>query len=310
MKSKKECKVCSIMFTPRNQNSKFCSVECSKINQKIEHQKNKIIESKEKYPDGTDPDSFVGCSFCSLRSPDIATHIKIHGISSKEYKEKYGSTKCKNTIDKMLGSNNPAYQHGGSLSPYSKNFIYYTTDEAISDLAKRASKTAKDNDNNPLTIEYYIKRGMSIEEAKIALRKRQTTFSLDICIEKYGKEEGTKVWQDRQDTWQGTLNSKPQEEIDEINKKKSTKTDYSSLWNQGLDVDGYFYIIKLDENTCKIGVTTKDSIEQRYNRKDLRNTEVLMFEKAESINHAFHIEQVLKYSNKDSIIRNDYGVFG
>ena len=43
-------------------------------------------------------------------------------------------------------------------------------------------------------IEYYLKKGLNEEEAKLALKERQTTFSLEKCIKKYGFEEGTKKW--------------------------------------------------------------------------------------------------------------------
>ena len=69
-------------------------------------------------------------------------------------------------------------------------------------------------------IEYYLNKGMTVEEAKVALSERQSTFSKDKCIEKYG-EDGLKVWEERQNKWQETLNSKSAKEIKAINKKKS-----------------------------------------------------------------------------------------
>lgn len=50
-------------------------------------------------------------------------------------------------------------------------------------------------------IKYWTKRGLSELEAKKKISSLQTTFSLDICIKKYGKEEGTKRWTDRQEKW-------------------------------------------------------------------------------------------------------------
>lgn len=68
---------------------------------------------------------------------------------------------------------------------------------------------------------YYIKQGMTEDEAKEALKQRQTTFNLEKCIERYGEEEGRKVWKERQDKWQETMTSKPPEEIERINKLKA-----------------------------------------------------------------------------------------
>ncbi len=79
-------------------------------------------------------------------------------------------------------------------------------------------------------------------------------FSLEICIKKYGKEKGTEIWKARQISWQKTLNSKSPEEIEEINKKKSTRWDYDLLWNSELEIPGKFYIINLGKNLHKIGI--------------------------------------------------------
>jgi len=44
---------------------------------------------------------------------------------------------------------------------------------------------------------------------------------LDFFQNKYGMEDGFIVWQDRQETWQATMNAKSPEEMAEINKKKN-----------------------------------------------------------------------------------------
>ena len=54
-------------------------------------------------------------------------------------------------------------------------------------------------------IEFWIKQGYSLEEAKLKRSERQTTFSLEICIEKYGDIEGPKIWQKRQEKWNKSL---------------------------------------------------------------------------------------------------------
>ena len=56
---------------------------------------------------------------------------------------------------------------------------------------------------------YWVKRGFSEEQSKLLVSKRQKTFSLDICLEKYGIEEGKKKWAERQEKWTTSLkNSK------------------------------------------------------------------------------------------------------
>jgi very-short-patch-repair endonuclease len=70
------------------------------------------------------------------------------------------------------------------------------------------------------TIHYWIAKGYSEAEAKDAVSKRQSTFSLEKCIEKYGDEEGRKIWQNRQDRWMKTMSSKSEDEIVDIHRRK------------------------------------------------------------------------------------------
>lgn len=54
-------------------------------------------------------------------------------------------------------------------------------------------------------VEYYLNQGMTEEEAKEALSKRQATFSLYKCIEKYGEEKGLEIFNNRQKVWNKKL---------------------------------------------------------------------------------------------------------
>lgn len=74
-------------------------------------------------------------------------------------------------------------------------------------------------------VEYYTDKGMPIEDAKKSVSKSQSTFSKEKCIEKHGEVDGHIRWKQRQDIWQETINSKSQEEISEINKKKAITLD-------------------------------------------------------------------------------------
>lgn len=69
--------------------------------------------------------------------------------------------------------------------------------------------------------EYWILEGYNEEEAEKKVSEIQSTFSLEKCIEKYGKEDGYRIWNDRQNKWQHTLNSKTDYEKEIINKKKN-----------------------------------------------------------------------------------------
>lgn len=111
--------------------------------------------------------------------------------------------------NKVLKPKNAYTGHDGKLSPWSKDFIGY---EHLNDEDKNKARRQKcycrdreDFDEIKLasntTLEYYLSKGMSEDEAKHALRKRQTTFSLEKCIEKYGEVEGIKRFKERQEKW-------------------------------------------------------------------------------------------------------------
>jgi hypothetical protein len=70
-------------------------------------------------------------------------------------------------------------------------------------------------------VEYWITQGYTVDLAKTQVSKAQVTFSLDICVEKYGKELGYNIWSERQNKWQNTLNAKSDDEKVEINKRKN-----------------------------------------------------------------------------------------
>lgn len=86
-----------------------------------------------------------------------------------------------------------------------------------SDSSKNRDK-AEIQAHNSRSKSYWTLRGYSEEEAIEIVSELQVTFSLEICIEKHGEEKGREIWQARQDKWQSTLNDKPPEEIERINK--------------------------------------------------------------------------------------------
>jgi len=87
---------------------------------------------------------------------------------------------------------------------------------------KRFSESNKKRrEKNPIFLEYWINNGYSYEDAVIKRKERQTTFSKEKLISKYGKSEGTLIWKRRQEKWQETMSSKTNEELIEINLKKN-----------------------------------------------------------------------------------------
>ena len=138
-----------------------------------------------------------------------------------------------------FGDKNPSRSpecKSGRNSVMSMNFKGYdglTDDEKhdkIQSVVDSIQHTMKSNCNNPLTINYYVKRGASEQEAIRLLSKRQSTFSKEKCIHKFGEQLGIAIWRDRQERWQRTMNSKSAEELDRINRSKmSNGTGYSKI---------------------------------------------------------------------------------
>lgn len=113
--------------------------------------------------------------------------------------------------EKIKGEKNPNHKskttelERKSRSPFSKEFIKYkdidNVEEYISEFAKEAIKDRV----HPTTKEYYLNKGYSNEDSEKMLSNRQSTFSKDICVDKYGEEEGLRIWVDRQERWQKSL---------------------------------------------------------------------------------------------------------
>jgi hypothetical protein len=98
--------------------------------------------------------------------------------------------------------------------------IKYGEKEGRLKYREKKEKDGKFNSNR--SKEYWISRGLNEDEATEKIRKRQKTFSLDICIEKYGITEGTKIFNERQKKWVETLKQK--KDYDIIQTKKVSKS--------------------------------------------------------------------------------------
>lgn len=164
----------------------------------------------------------IKCELCELVANDLTSHITRTHCTIDEYKKNFPNAAIRSEkylceqSQRIRGDKNPGYQHGGKYSPFSEKYIH-GKDKTIH---LRVAKTRDENSNNTTKIDYYLKRGLSLEEAQQALAERQTTFSLKKCIKKFGQNKGEQVWKARQEKWQNTLNSKPLEERISINQKK------------------------------------------------------------------------------------------
>jgi hypothetical protein len=183
-----------------------------------------------------DTEEKITCRICGAVMKNIAgKHIQVkHNITCEEYKKlypgaptqsnEYKKATSKNSgqhmkqekykkmfSDKFKGEKNPAHsskttmEERKSRSPFSKDFVGYKDvldkESRVKEFAKNALKDRVSNNQ----VQYWIDRGYSEDESKVKVSERQKTFTLDKCIEKYGEEEGKKVYTDRQNKWQNSL---------------------------------------------------------------------------------------------------------
>jgi hypothetical protein len=246
---------------------------------------------------------------------------KLKCSSTKEILQlKYGETLGAQIYEKYQKSN-PFRGHKGKLSPFHKGSVNYSED-SVKKAAKNRSYTTR--------LDYWINKGLTEDEAKIALKERQTTFSLEKCIEKYGEIEGIKRWKQRQEKWLNTLNSKSDDEKSEINKKKDwarnkTSEEIEKILSKRktgagtlncLERPCYLYYIRFYNEsfeTWKIGITVNSlnerfrfcSFEEKYHLK----WEIIFNVKYSNVSEAYEKEQYILEAFKNNRIYTDYNGF-
>lgn len=116
---------------------------------------------------------------------------------------------------------------------------------------KRKEFPEKYNGYLPTQLNYWIKKTKNIEEAKQKLKEHQTTFSLEICVEKYGEIDGYKIWKERQKKWKEKV----------FNGETYIGQGQSILSNNIINE-----ILKLDSSHFLYGKTEKFIYDSKYKR--------------------------------------------
>lgn len=166
------------------------------------------------------------CQKCN-RPKTQKEHIEIYGnlenYNNANEKRKYNNSKDgliknhgKKKAEKILESFKVTKKY--MIKKYGENI----GEKKWNKLCKEKGKTVR--------IEYWIKQGYSKNEAKEKLKERQSTFSLEKCIQKHGEIDGKEIWKQRQEKWQNTLKSKTPEEIEKINRMKTPKNLDMMFW--------------------------------------------------------------------------------
>jgi len=210
----KSCLTCKIEFEAKT-TAMWCSKECKKVHTKKCVEENKRLKAEEQKKSFVQTDDKVQCLICGGAWGSLSSHLsRTHNITADEYKARFnvGSEAIfskKNLAlmsERMAGSNNIAAGHGGRLSPFSKNnkkLDGKNESEKEAFVKESVGKWIKTvpKEDRPMNVEYWVKRGMTEEDARAEVSRRQATFSLEKCKERYGEEEGLKRWQERQELW-------------------------------------------------------------------------------------------------------------
>ena len=173
----------------------------------------------------------ITCKVCGFQSKRIyGRHLKSHGMTSDDYKKMYPGeplyteSDMKNVMinsgkhmkiekykkmfsEKFKGEKNPNHKSNTTLekrrsrSPFSKDFVKYSSIEEKNDFVKNVC----DKKTYTTRLDYWTNKGLSEEDATIKLKERQLTFTLDKCIQKHGEEKGKEIYDNRQQRWQKSL---------------------------------------------------------------------------------------------------------
>lgn len=243
LKKKFKCLECDLQFISGNDLSRHVT----KVHGYSTYTEYKIKHKLIKTENDLIKEGAVSCIICGKYAHDLTSHIiRGHKISVDEYKIKYSKTirSVKYLLEqseRIKGNKNPAYDHGGKFSPFSKKFIHADKIDRDS-LILQVKETIKKNHKNSCTLEYWLSKGYTESEAKHKRSERQRTFTLEKCIQKHGKEKGTKIWVERQEKWLKKLNKSFAGRFSKISQKL-----FWEIYSKLKDKDS-IYFAELDEN--------------------------------------------------------------
>lgn len=148
---------------------------------------------------------YIMCKICGLKRQDIGNHvIKLHNVTVQEYKLKYSvdSMKCQKIRDISKVDKNPAYQHGGKYSAWSKNFVNgYDPVKHQASKKQHSAWVRSNKKKNVFAIEYWLERANGDLKLAQELYTKSQTRDLSWFVAKYGEEEGKARHQAKTNKW-------------------------------------------------------------------------------------------------------------
>lgn len=157
----------------------------------------------------------------------------------------------------------------------------YTEEEAKQNISKIQSESSKIGNENIEKVrkrswrcpEYWIQiSGVTLDEAKQIISEKQKFFSKEKCIEKYGKIEGLKKWEERQKKWQESLHKSRKLHVG-FSRISQELFDEILNYYQEEEKDFVFYGSKNREFSIRY-----DNINYIYDFTDLKKRKIIEFQ--------------------------------
>lgn len=217
----------------------YCSDKCKKEASIIK--KSKLIAKKAESLAGNENVDYIICQWCKTRVKRVyGIHIKNHhvGKTINDYKQEFPNSLVTCSVDKektsknsglhmkeefyrqlakdnVLGEKNPNHKSKTteeirkSRSPFSQAFVSYKDIDNKEAAVKEFVKTALNERLTETQLQYWLKKFDGDEvKAKESYKNRQTTFSLETCVSKYGEEIGFDIWRERNIRWSKKIEAK------------------------------------------------------------------------------------------------------
>jgi len=229
------CRGCKSHFIAKGKSAEFCTTLC-----RISYYAR--LKSDEFFKTGTENKNYVICEVCKWAVSSVTgSHLNSYHpeYTTESYKSQFpnSQTKCTSLIKKVAiggirggariretghrermsnnfkGDLNPMHRSNTTdlqrkqISPYSLEFYKKRDVGLTNDQAQQMAddKNSSFEKTSWTQQKYWIDKGLSEQESINKISELQKTFSLDICIHKYGEVEGRKRWQERQDKWKAKV---------------------------------------------------------------------------------------------------------
>jgi len=217
----------------------YCSDDCKEI--AANAKKEARIAKKAENLSGIEGVDYIVCNWCQMKVKRVyGIHIKNHHkektiedykkefpkavltcSKDKESTSKHSGLHMKQDFYRQLakenvsGEKNPNHKSKTTLeerqrrSPFSQLFTLYENQENKQQAVSEFVKSALSDRLTETQLEYWIEKFDGDEEsAKKVYRERQSTFSLEKCVAKYGEEVGFEIWRERNVKWSAKVEAK------------------------------------------------------------------------------------------------------